>query len=73
MSAENPTTTNDSGVYSFEMKQPIPAYLLALSVGKLEFKSLGGRSGVYAEPSVINAAAAEFEDLEAMIQAAENL
>lgn len=73
MSAENPTTTNDSRVYSFEMKQPIPAYLLALSVGKLEFKSLGGRSGVYAEPSVINAAAAEFEDLEAMIQAAENL
>lgn len=73
MSAENPATVNESGVYNFEMKQPIPAYLLALSVGQLEFKSLGVRSGVYAEPTVINAAAYEFEDLEVMIKAAENL
>lgn len=73
MSAANPTEKNDTGVYTFEMKQPIPAYLLALSVGDVEFASLGARSGVYAEPSVLEGAAYEFEDLEKMITAAENL
>lgn len=73
MSAENPMAVSEDGTYSFEMKQPIPAYLLALAVGNLEFKSLGERSGVYAEPSVIEGAAQEFEDLESMITVAENL
>ena len=35
------------------MEQPIPSYLLALAVGDLEFRSLGPRTGVYAEPSVL--------------------
>ena len=73
MSASNPVEKNDGGVYLFEMKQPIPAYLMALSVGDIQFSSLGDRSGVYAEPSVLNKAAAEFEDLEKMISAAEKL
>ncbi|MEO9967627.1 MAG: M1 family metallopeptidase [Reichenbachiella sp.] len=73
MSASNPTEKNESGVYTFEMKQAIPAYLLALSVGDIEFSSLGDRSGVYAEPSVLAKAASEFEDLEKMISAAEAL
>lgn len=73
MSAENPTEKNESGTYSFKMEQPIPAYLLALAVGDLEFKPLGPRSGVYAEPSVVEGAAYEFEDLEKMITAAEEL
>lgn len=73
MSAANPTEKNESGVYNFEMKQAIPAYLMALSVGDIEFSSLGSRSGVYAEPSVLEKSAAEFEDLEKMISAAEEL
>ncbi|MCP4457553.1 MAG: M1 family metallopeptidase [Cytophagales bacterium] len=73
MSAENPTEKSADGVYTFKMEQPIPAYLLALSVGDLEFRSIGDRAGVYAEPSVIEAAAFEFEDLEDMIVAAEGL
>lgn len=73
MSAANPTEKNESGVYNFEMKQAIPAYLMALSVGDIEFSSLGSRSGVYAEPSVLDKSAAEFEDLEKMISAAEEL
>lgn len=73
MSASNPTEKNDSGIYYFEMKQAIPAYLLALAVGDVQFKALGDRSGVYAEPSVLEKAAAEFEDLEQMISAAEKL
>ncbi|TRX58639.1 M1 family metallopeptidase [Fulvivirga sp. M361] len=73
MSAENPQTVSDDGVYNFKMVQPIPAYLLALAVGDLTFTSLGQRSGVYAEASVIERSAAEFEDLESMITAAEEL
>ncbi len=73
MSAENPTATSDDGVYRFEMPQPIPSYLLALAVGELEFRALGPRSGVYAEPPLVEAAAAEFADVPAMIAAAERL
>ncbi len=73
MSAENPQEKSPTGEYHFIMDKPIPAYLLALSVGDLTFKPLGDRSGVYAEPSVIEAAAYEFEDLEEMISAAESL
>ena len=32
------------------MPQPVPAYLMALSVGDVTFKPLDNRSGVYAEP-----------------------
>lgn len=73
MSASNPTEKNDTGVYEFEMKQAIPAYLIALSVGDLEFQSLGDNSGVYAEPSMLKKSAYEFEQIPDMIQAAENL
>lgn len=73
MSASNPQAKNDSGVYEFEMKQPIPSYLLALAVGDLRFQSLGPRSGVYSEPSVLKAAVYELFDTEKMIAAAEKL
>jgi leukotriene-A4 hydrolase len=73
MSASNPQQKNDTGVYHFEMKQPIPSYLLALSVGDISFKSISARSGVYAEPSLVDTAAWEFADLEKMISGAEKL
>lgn len=73
MSASNPQKKNATGVYEFEMKQPIPSYLLALAVGDLKFKELGPRSGVYAEPSVLKKAVWELHDTERMISAAEEL
>jgi leukotriene-A4 hydrolase len=73
MSAANPTARSADGRYSFRMEQPIPSYLMALAVGDLAFKSLGARSGVYAEPSVVEAAAYEFADTEKLIAAAEGL
>jgi aminopeptidase N len=73
MSAENVANKNDSGVYHFQMNQSIPPYLLALAVGEIEYRSLGPRSGVFAEPSVIARAAFEFGDTEKMIAAAEKL
>ena len=73
MSAENPRQLAADGVFQFQMKQPIPSYLMALAVGDFAFRSLGPRSGVYAEPSMIAAAAHEFVEVEAMMSAAEEL
>ena len=73
MSAENPTEKNADGVYSFEMDQAIPAYLMALAVGDIAFESVGARTGVYAEPGQLEAAAYEFGQMEDMLLAAEEL
>jgi aminopeptidase N len=62
-----------NGVYEFTMPQAIPSYLIALGVGKLEFRATGPRTGVFAESSVVEAAAKEFSETEQMIQASEKL
>ncbi len=73
MSATNDTVKNESGIYNFKMEKPIPAYLIALSVGDLVFKPVGPRTGIFAEPSVIDAAVYEFADMEKMLVTAEEL
>ena len=73
MSADNAIEHPLDGDYRFAMKQPIPSYLLAISVGELDARSTGPRTAVFAEPSVVVKAAKEFEDTEAMIEAAEKL
>lgn len=73
MSAENEPNTPHDGDYSFRMPQAVPSYLIALAVGDLSFKSLGRRTGVYAEPVVVDKAASEFSDTEKMIEATERL
>ncbi len=73
MSATNPREVSENGEYDFVMDKPIPAYLLALTVGDIAYQRLSERTGVYAEPSVIKAAAYEFEDMEQMVEAAEKL
>jgi leukotriene-A4 hydrolase len=73
MSAENDPKAKRNGEYSFVMPQAIPSYLIALAVGDLKFQETGPRTGVYAEKSVIKAAAKEFADTESMIQASEKL
>ncbi len=73
MSAANDRKHELTGDYKFEMKQAIPAYLIALCIGDLEFRPLGPRTGVYAEPSVIAKAAAEFADVEEILTACEKL
>ena len=73
MSASNPTEKSSDGVYTFEMKQPIPSYLMALAVGDVEFVEIGERTGVYAKHSVIEKAAHEFSEMEDMLLAAEKL
>jgi len=59
--------------YRFEMTEAIPSYLIAVAVGDLAFRPLGPRTGVYTEPSVLEAAAKEFVDLESMVSTCEKL
>ncbi len=73
MSAENPQQKNDSGVYNFKMNVPVPAYLMALAVGDITFKAIDERTGVYAEPAMIDKARYEFEEVGKMVQMAEKL
>ncbi len=73
MSADNDPKALRDGAYRFNMPQKIPSYLLAIAVGDVVFAPISGRSGVWAEPSVVAAAAKEFEDTEKMIQVAERL
>lgn len=73
MSATNPQTKNSSGVYDFTMDQPVPAYLMALAVGDLEFRSISDRTGVYATPNLIDATEYEFQEMDDMLEAAEEL
>ena len=73
MSAENDSRTPRDGDYQFRMLQRVPSYLIALAVGDLSFRPLGRRTGVYAEPSVVDKAAREFADTEKMVQATERL
>lgn len=61
------------GRYRFEMNQRIPAYLLALAVGDLRFQSIGRRTGIWTEPSVIAKGAKEFDDMELMLEAVESM
>ena len=51
-------------MYAFRMAQPIPAYLLALAVGEVEYRSVGERCAVYATPDLIDKAAYEFAEIE---------
>jgi aminopeptidase N len=73
MSADNDPKATGKGGWKFNMPQPIPSYLLAIGIGELEARTLGGRTGVYAEPKRIEAAAYELADTEKMVAAAESL
>ncbi|MEE8537986.1 MAG: M1 family metallopeptidase, partial [Acidobacteriota bacterium] len=73
MAAEILPGGGDGEPFRFRMRQRIPSYLIALAVGDIEFRSLGPRTGVYAEPSVIERAAYEFADTESMMEVTEKL
>ena len=59
--------------FEFRLDKPVPPYLIALAIGDIDFRPLGARTGVYAEPEVIDRAAEEFGDLELMVKAAESI
>jgi leukotriene-A4 hydrolase len=73
MSADNSKNKARTGEYFFDMPQRIPAYLLALAAGDLDYRALSNRTGVYAEPATVGLAASEFSDTEKMVQAIEQM
>ncbi len=77
MSAEMLTPNGEPAeggrAFRFRMRNPVPIYLLAIGIGDLEFRSVGPRTGVWAEPSVVERGTYECADMEAMLRAAEAL
>ncbi len=59
--------------YSFRMNHPVAPYLIAIAAGDIAFRPLGARTGVWTEPAMMDRAAAELVDTEAMVEAAERL
>ncbi len=70
---DSPGPAAGTRTFRFDMPQPIPTYLLALAVGRLESRDLSPRSRVWAEPETLPAAAHEFAEIEGMITRAEAL
>lgn len=73
MSAHNNPDAPLNGEFHFTMPQAIPPYLIALAIGDLHYHRWSDRSGVWAEPPLLEAAAREFEDTPEMIRATEKL
>ncbi|WP_154222449.1 M1 family metallopeptidase [Marinicella rhabdoformis] len=73
MSAKNNPEKPEDGVYQFNMPQAIPAYLIAIAIGDLEYKNISEHVSIYAEKTYIEKAAYEFAETENMITEAEKL
>jgi len=69
----NPREANATGVYELEINQTVPAYLVALAAGRLQYHPFDERTGVYAEPELLDDAAHELAYMPAMLAAAERI
>ncbi|XP_059151460.1 aminopeptidase B-like [Physella acuta] len=71
---EKANKDNQKNCFYFEQTVPIPSYLIALAVGDLKSAEIGPRSCVWAEPSILEKARAEFDgDVEKFITTGEQL
>lgn len=68
-----PEDLGDKRAFRFRMDKPVAPYLIAIAAGDLAFRELGPRTGVWTEPSMLQAAADELADTEKMVAAAEKL
>lgn len=73
MSAVSPQQVDQSGVYRFEMQQTVPAYLIVMAAGRLAYRSLSDRSGIYAEPELLDDALHEMSFVPEMMRVAERI
>ncbi len=62
----------DRILYSFEIFNPVPTYLLAIVAGEVELQKLGNRTYLIAEPYILDSAAKQLEDLEEYLETVEN-
>lgn len=63
----------DRRAFTYAMDKPVAPYLIAIAAGDIAFRPLGPRTGVWTEPRMLDAAASELADTEAMVGAAETL
>ena len=64
---------NGRRAFTFAMDKPVPPYLIAIAAGDIDFRAIGPRTGVWAEPEVLDRAHREVADTEDMVEAAEEL
>lgn len=64
---------NGKRAFRFAMDKPVAPYLIAIAAGDIDFRAIGPRTGVWAEPAVLDKAHAEVVETEAMVEAAEAL
>ncbi|MXO67399.1 aminopeptidase [Altererythrobacter marinus] len=64
---------NGRRAFTFLMDKPVPPYLIAIAAGDIDFRAIGPRTGVWAEPEVLDRAHHEVADTEDMVEAAEEL
>ena len=67
------TSSKSTKTFTFEQAVPVPSYLVTIAVGELRGITVGPRSTVWSEPSVVEAAAWEFAECEKFIVAAEEI
>jgi aminopeptidase N len=65
--------TASTRTIAFRMDKPVAPYLIAIAAGDIRFQALGPRTGVWAEPETLPAAAKELEDTERMVTVSEQL
>jgi len=78
MAAEQVTPNGEAAgagtkAWRFKLDNPIPPYLIAVAVGDLAFAPFDARTGVWAEPSQLQASAHELQPTAQMVDAAEAL
>ncbi len=64
---------NGRRAFRFVMDKPVAPYLISLAAGDIDFKAIGPRTGVWAEPATLARAHYEVADTEDMVAAAEDL
>jgi len=68
-----PAAARRPGRFHFRQPVPVPAYLVALAAGELDFRDVSRRVRIWGEPGAVEAAAEEFGQVEDLLQAAEVL
>ncbi len=69
----NPQAANSTGVYAFHMPIPIPAYLIAIGAGAIEYHAFDERTGVYGQTSAMIEARTALQTLPEIVAAAERI
>jgi aminopeptidase N len=59
--------------FRFAMDKPVAPYLIAIAAGDIDFRAIGPRTGVWAEPATLDRAHAEVVETEDMVREAEKL